>query len=58
MKKRIVSLLLILCTVFSILALASCNKDGNKAETTAQTAPGATETETEATTVEVTTDKW
>ncbi len=58
MKKRIVSLLLILCTVFSILALASCNKDGDKAETTAQTAPGATETETEATTVEVTTDKW
>ncbi len=58
MKKRIVSLLLILCTVFSILALASCDKGGDKAETTAQTTPGATETETEATTVEVTTDKW
>ena len=62
MKKRIVSLILILCFVFSVLTLASCGKDGDKAETTAAqktTAPAATETETaEATTVATTTDKW
>ena len=65
MKKRIVSALLILCFILSALALSSCGKDGETADTTAKatepaaTESAATESETEeATTVEATTDKW
>ena len=58
MLEKIVSLLLILCFLFSVLALSSCGKDGKPAETTAPaTEPKATDA-AEATTAEVTTDKW
>ena len=64
MKQRILSLCLILCFVFSVLALASCGKSGDATATTAAakatTNPAATDTETaEVTTVEATDDdKW
>ena len=58
MKQRIVSLILILCFVFSVLALTSCNKD-NKADATTAQKETATATQTaEATTAVATTDKW
>ena len=60
-KKRIVSLILVLCFLLSVFALTSCEKDAATAtaDPSATTEPAATDTETEAaTTVEVTTDKW
>ncbi|MBO7403740.1 MAG: hypothetical protein J6V24_02160, partial [Clostridia bacterium] len=61
MKKRIVSLILVLCFLLSVFALTSCEKDAATAtaDPSATTEPAATDAETEAaTTVEVTTDKW
>ena len=60
-KKRIVSLILVLCFLLSVFALTSCEKDAATAtaDPSATTEPAATDAETEAaTTVEVTTDKW
>ena len=60
-KKKIVSLILVLCFLLSVFALTSCEKDAATAtaDPSATTEPAATDTETEAaTTVEVTTDKW
>ena len=65
MLEKIVSLLLILCFLFSVLALSSCGKGEKPAETTAPeteptlTVPTASDAGIEeATTAEVTTDKW
>ena len=61
MKKRIVSLLLTLCFIFSVFALSSCEKDEKPAETTAPgiNGPEAAESDTaDETTAPVTTDKW
>ena len=65
MKKRIVSLILTLCFVLSVFALASCGKSGETASTTAEvTEPSETELgttaseTTEVTTAVATTDKW
>ena len=66
MKKRIVSLILILCFILSVFALASCGKSDAPADATtaavtepSATEPAASESETaEVTTVEATTDKW
>ena len=66
MLKRILSLLLTLCFIFSVFALSSCGKDEKPAETTA---PGATDPDAtdpasagsdaaDETTAVVTTDKW
>ena len=54
MKKRIVSLLLVLCFVLSVFALSSCEKNGEAAETTAAetTAAETTAEETAAATTE------
>ena len=60
-KKKIVSLILVLCFLLSVFALTSCEKDAATAtaDPSATTEPAATDTDTEAaTTVEVTTDKW
>ena len=66
MKKRIVSLILTLCFLLSVFALASCGKSDAPADATtaavtepSATEPAASESETaEVTTVEATTDKW
>ena len=65
MFKRILSLLLTLCFIFSVFALSSCGKDEKTASTTASvTEPEATDPASSAsgtaeeTTVEATTDKW
>ena len=61
MLKRIVSLLLTLCFIFSVFALSSCEKDEKPAETTAPgiNGPEASESDTtERKMTEVPTDKW
>ena len=61
MLKRIISLLLTLCFIFSVFALSSCEKDEKPAETTAPgtNGPEAAESDTaDETTAIVTTDKW
>ncbi|MBR5044767.1 MAG: hypothetical protein IKX66_05400 [Clostridia bacterium] len=68
MKRTIVSLILILCFIFSVFALSSCGKNAEPADTTAASAtatesdligPEASEPDTaDVTTVETTADKW
>ena len=57
MKKKIVSLLLFLCVVFSVFALASCGERGKTTGTTAVEDPGAGSA-TEEATAPPTDDKW
>ena len=60
MKTKTVSLMLILCIVFSVFALASCEKRGETTETAAENEMTVTDSDETAdgTTAEATTDKW
>ncbi len=58
MKKSVLSLFLILCTVFSLFAFASCNKRDKTTGTTATENPVASGSATEEATATLTTDKW
>lgn len=60
MKTKTVSLMLILCIVFSVFALASCEKRGETTETAAENEMTVTDSDgtADGTTAEATTDKW